>query len=224
MEEATQTERTERLYGGRTAGERRSLRHDQLVEAGLRVFAAEGWAGSTVLDVCRAAGLSQRYFYEAFEDREALFEAVVHGIEDEVRATIAASFAGASDLGPRARVATALGAIADLFIADPDKARVAMVESMSTARFRQRRERSLASFASLAAEQLRELADPSVDQRAIETASFVLVGGVAETLVASVTGRLGKGRDELVDQTTRLFLAAAGIPPDASDPSPNPTD
>lgn len=210
MGEATETER---LYGGRTAGERRSTRHSQLIAAGLRVFAAEGWAGSTVLDVCRAAGLSQRYFYEAFEDRESLFEAIVGEIEDEVRSTILESYAAAADGGPRERIAAALGALADLFIGEPDKARVAMVESMATARFRLHRERSLASFAALAAAQLGDIAGRGAHPRRIEISAFVLVGGIAETLVAGVTGRLGMSRTELVDHTTRLFLAAADLEP-----------
>ncbi len=203
---------TSRVYGGKTADERRSKRREQLLAAGLEVFAAQGWSGTTVLDVCRAAGLSQRYFYEAFEGREELFEAIVERVEEEVVHTVREHFGDGE--GPEARVSAALGALAELFVDDPRKAQVTMVESFATGRFRRRRERSLASFADFAADQLRELSGPDseVDVRGIEIAAFVLVGGIAESLVAGVTGQLRISPEELVEHTTRLFLAAVSPP------------
>ncbi|MBI5104391.1 MAG: helix-turn-helix transcriptional regulator, partial [Solirubrobacterales bacterium] len=73
-----------RVYGGMTPAERRARRRAQLLEAGLEVFARRGWARATVADVCRAAGLSQRYFYEQFADREGLFLAITDRIAEEV--------------------------------------------------------------------------------------------------------------------------------------------
>ncbi|MFA9271396.1 MAG: TetR/AcrR family transcriptional regulator, partial [Baekduiaceae bacterium] len=47
----------DRVYGGLTAEQREDRRREQLLDAGLEIFAAKGWDGATVKDVCRAAGL-----------------------------------------------------------------------------------------------------------------------------------------------------------------------
>ena len=46
------------------------------MEAGLEVFCAAGFQQAKVRDVCREAGLTQRYFYESFTTKEALLAAI----------------------------------------------------------------------------------------------------------------------------------------------------
>ena len=55
-------------------------------------MAADEWRSATVEQLCSAAGLNKRYFYEGFADLDELASAVVDDIADEVRrATLAAS-------------------------------------------------------------------------------------------------------------------------------------
>ena len=56
----------ERRYAGLDADERAGERRERLLAAELDVLSRQGWSSSTVQDVCRAAGLSPRYLYEAF--------------------------------------------------------------------------------------------------------------------------------------------------------------
>lgn len=188
-----------RVWGGLTGAERAERRREQLLEAGLEVFAAKGWAGSTVSDVWRAAGLSPRYFYEAFDSREALFGAVVQRIADEVIAlAIAAVEAEPGD--PRDRARAVLAAIADYARDDPRKVRVALLESSATAEFRTQRAALLSRFAELAARLMRAL-NPGADPELLAADARFLSGGLAELLAGGET--MDPARLE------RLFSAAA---------------
>src|SRR4051794_12952429 len=145
-----------RLYGGLTPTERVDRRREQLISAGLEVFSAKGWAGATILEICQTAQLSQRYFYELFPSREALFLAVMSRIADEVERVVrnAGSVTGST---PQQRARGVLEALAAYFNHDPRTVRVALVESFATPEFRAYRAELLASFSALAAQLMRAL-------------------------------------------------------------------
>ncbi|MFT3660624.1 MAG: TetR/AcrR family transcriptional regulator [Gordonia sp. (in: high G+C Gram-positive bacteria)] len=82
----------ERVYGGVSAQERREQRRAALIEAGLELFGTEGYPNVAVKRICDQAGLTQRYFYESFSDREALLDAVYrHCVAQLQHATTAAA-------------------------------------------------------------------------------------------------------------------------------------
>lgn len=203
---------SERVYGGLTAQERDGRRREQLLDAGLEVFAARGWERATVRDVCRAAGLSQRYFYDHFASKQELFLAVCAGITDDTEALVRAA-ARAPGREPLERVADVLGALADYFAADPRRVRVALVESMATPELRVFRAGLLATAADRAAGLMRSLhPDPQhADVRGIALSARVLTGGIAELLVGATSTGTPPARDELVSHLTRLYTAAATL-------------
>lgn len=65
-----------RTYGGLSETERVLERRESFLAAGLDLFGSVGLRGATVRGLCKAAGLTERYFYESFDDTEALFCAV----------------------------------------------------------------------------------------------------------------------------------------------------
>ena len=65
-----------RTWRGQTTQERQSERRDRLIEAGIELFGTRGYANTPVKAICEEAGLTERYFYEAFEDREALLDQI----------------------------------------------------------------------------------------------------------------------------------------------------
>lgn len=199
------------MYGGLTPAERDARRREQFLEAGLDVFARRGWSNATVQELCKAAGLSQRYFYEHFASREELFMAVVQRVADEVDALVREA-ASARDAGSD-RSREVLRALAAYFTGDPRTVSVTLVESHATAEFRRFRAELLGRFARLAADLMRELApDPArADARSLELSALVLCGGIAEALVAALSGRIAGTPDELVELLTRLYAAAAVI-------------
>lgn len=57
---------------------------EQLLDAAARVFAAKGYAGTKIMDIVRAAGLSSGAVYGRFDSKdELLMEAVVSRVEED---------------------------------------------------------------------------------------------------------------------------------------------
>src|SRR5689334_11890446 len=91
------TRNPQRTYGGVSALERIAARRQKLLDAGLALFGTQGFAATGVKDVCRQAGLTDRYFYESFANSEALFLAVFDRLTDELFGAVAASVGEAGD-------------------------------------------------------------------------------------------------------------------------------
>lgn len=203
-----------RVYAGLSADQRTERRREQLLTAGLDVFAERGWAGSTVADVCRKAGLSQRYFYELFDDREALFLAVTaqlaQQVQDLVRDTLATAAAD-----PEERARAVLTAVTGWFAADERVVRVALMESLATERLRAHRRALLAEFAALAARLMRPLRGSPLSgaraRRRLELSATVLTGGMVEALIAWSGDGEALSTELLVDHLTDLYAVAADL-------------
>jgi TetR/AcrR family transcriptional regulator, mexJK operon transcriptional repressor len=58
---------------------------DRILEAATELFLAEGYGSTTIEAVAARAGVSKRTFYHRFNDKAALFAAVVHYIIDQLR-------------------------------------------------------------------------------------------------------------------------------------------
>lgn len=134
-------ERQQRVYGGISAQDRREQRRTALIESGLRLFGTDGYLNVPVKRICDDAGLTQRYFYESFNDREALLDAVYrHCVADLRESTSLAAveyLAGVPDIPeggavPEAHIAglarAAFGAFLSSLTVDPRRARVLLIE------------------------------------------------------------------------------------------------
>jgi len=65
-----------RTFRGIAPEDRQRERRERFMEAGLALYGSRGYHGVTVKELCTEAKLTERYFYESFKDREALFLAV----------------------------------------------------------------------------------------------------------------------------------------------------
>lgn len=77
-----------RVYGGKTSEERQAERYKALIDALFEIVGGEGYAAATVRAICKRAGLSERYFYESFESREAILNALYDSIVHEGRTRV----------------------------------------------------------------------------------------------------------------------------------------
>ena len=66
------TSAKKRRYRGSVVEERRAQRRQQLIDAAIQVYGLNGYRHSGVKQVCDAAGLTQRYFYESFAHSDEL--------------------------------------------------------------------------------------------------------------------------------------------------------
>lgn len=133
-----------RQYGGRAVVERKAERRVRFLEAATRIFAERGYPACSLADVCAAAGLSKRQFYEEFQTREDVLVAAYDRIQDEAAAAI---YAALTALPPGEDLHTRLTALITAFLesmgSDPYRAKVAFVEvvGVSERMERHRRER-----------------------------------------------------------------------------------
>ena len=200
-----------RPYGGVSADDRRAERRARLIEAGLELLGERGWAGTTVRGVCAEAGLSERYFYESFGDRDRLLVAIFDRVATEAAgAIVAAVEAAPHDADAKARAA--IDAFVRLLAEDPRRARAILVESLGNEALQERRAEAFRSFAALISEKARSFfgADAVAEVDA-ELTSVALVGGLAELVIRWLDGSLAVSRERLVDHCAKLFVASAHI-------------
>jgi len=77
-----------RRYAGASFADRQTERRERLVLAAIAVFGRSGREGATVAAICAEAGLTARYFYESFPNRDALFLEAYRLIQAELLADI----------------------------------------------------------------------------------------------------------------------------------------
>ena len=198
-----------RTYRGETAEERRSQRRERLLEAGLEILGTDGWRALTVTAACAKAGLTERYFYESFSDREGLLVAVYERVAAGLVEAVLERVARAPD-DPPAQSRAAIAAVVDYVEEDPRRSRVCFVEAMGSEALWERRLETLRVCAQLMAERARALYPPIRKAgKELELTTLVLVGGFTDALVVWVAGELDVSRDELIDHCSDLFAAAA---------------
>lgn len=192
-----------RTWRGVSAEERRLRRRESLIEAGIELFGTQGYASTPVKAVCSQAGLTERYFYEAFDDREGLLAAIYGQLVEATQARTRAAIETAPD-ELYARLGVGLEAFFAALAEDPRGARIQEIETVGVSeRMEALRREALSSYAALIADQVRRepgwdpAGDPAGD-RTLEVVTLGLVGGVNEQLVALVLGDLDVSAEELL--------------------------
>lgn len=192
-------------YGGVPFAARQQSRRERLLDAALHVLDTEGAAAVTVRRVCGAAGLNNRYFYENFADLDALLDAVVDRLEQDILRRVTELLAA----GEPAPAERAIAILVSAFLDDPRLLRI--LHTAGDPRLaRRRRALLLRSVAALRPHLAAAAGDfGGTDPRMLDTAAYLLVGGWSDTLWAYAAGELEVTRPELVDQLTVLFRAVA---------------
>lgn len=97
--------RADRPYGGLGPTERQAERRARLIEAAIVVYGEAGFKKASVKGVCQAAGLTERYFYEAFANSEALLIAAYDAVNTRLIAMVRDAGALSSEGRERAMMA-----------------------------------------------------------------------------------------------------------------------
>ncbi|HET9770288.1 MAG TPA: helix-turn-helix domain-containing protein, partial [Acidimicrobiia bacterium] len=96
----------------------RPSRVDQVVEAGIRVFARKGLAGATMAEVAEECGMGPGALYYHFATKEQLFAECVRSVADDV-----ANITGHGG-APPGSLPEVVHLMYDWYAACPDKARL----------------------------------------------------------------------------------------------------
>lgn len=184
-----------------------------LVEAGLEIIGTQGWAGTTVKAVCKQAGLTERYFYEAFADRDALLTAVYDTVVAEcVEVVLAAIATAPKDF--RATVRAVLAAGVDLVAGDPRKGKVLTLEGTANEALQRRRQEAIRTQAAHVARLGSTIfggSSGTADTTDVHLNALAATGTLVEIGTAYLEGWLDISRERLVDHLTGLVVAAAGV-------------
>lgn len=196
-----------RLYGGESHAERAARRRQQFLDAGLQVFGTTGYRTATVRQLCKQAALTDRYFYESFDNTEDLlvavytthFAALAHSVQTAVAQGLIAG-------DPMAAVHAGLEAVFQM-VEDPRVARACWLEILGVSprvdavycdtfeRFAQ----LLVDFTTQAYPQARLDADEA------KALGLTLVGAISQSITNNLLSPRPLSRRTLVDANTRVF-------------------
>ncbi len=203
------TRQSRRSYGGRSAADRARERRAQLIGSGQALIGRRGYAATTVKAICEEAGLTERYFYESFSNREALLKAVYLHLADALRDRLVEAAAAASPRTPEHIARVTLTAFYAGMRDDPVTARIIYVEIMGVSpsmdeTYRQ----STGEFAQMLLMLTRPLFPggelPGHDAELLATG---LVGAVNSILVQWMLNDFDKPLETVVETTMDIFTA-----------------
>lgn len=198
-----------RHYGGISADERRAERRRKLVGAAREMWGTQGIGEVTVRGVCASAGLTPRYFYEQFENREALLLAV----DAEVRDELIGVLVPASETSPGGldeRLHAALTAFLAMITNDPYAHRIITSDPSGVIGLAAQRQAGLQRVTQLVIENSASLLPaPPVDE--LRELALFSVGGI-NGLIEDWLQHPRISASELADVCTRFATAAiAGL-------------
>lgn len=189
-------------WSGVPLPDRQALRRDELIVAGVTLLGSAGGPALTVRAVCRDAGLTERYFYESFGDRDEFVRAVYDDVCN--RAVTALMSAGT----PRAAVEQFVALMVD----DPVRGRVLLLAPQVEAVLIHSGAEWMPSFIELLQSKLTAISDP-VLQKMTATG---LIGALTALFTAYLDGRLAASREQFIDYCVELLLTRATSYPPAT--------
>lgn len=197
-----------RRYRGIDANERISERRRQLIEAGLECFGTRGYHAVTVRELCAQAHLTERYFYESFKDREALFAAVYEDQIQRLRGEFtAAALPKAPVLEEMARAG--LGVFFRGLQQDARVARVLMIDVLTVSADMEKRALDATfGFADLLKEMTKALLPKGAQLQAdLDLVATGLIGSCVHMAMRWIADGYHQPVDTVIDTSMILFVA-----------------
>ena len=156
-------------------------RHQRILDAATRVFAAKGYHGTLVDEIASAAETSKGGVYFHFPNKQAIFLALLDRLADTLRERVEAAVATQAD--PIGRAEAALRVVLDTFASHRRLTRLFMVEALGAGpEFNARMMQIRVGFADLIRVHLDDAvaaaAIPPLDTRVVATAWFGAVNEV----------------------------------------------
>lgn len=179
------------------------MRRDAIIGATIRVVGGRGYRATTVGDIIAAAGVTRTTFYKHFADRHKCFLAAFDLVAERVVAAVEKGCASERSWTARAR--GGLASLVELFVAEPELARVAVVEPVLADAETRRRQLD-------AIERCARMLERGQDDGADRSSGDKVAGGIGLMAVGAATGlifdEIQAGRaTELSDRLPDLLFA-----------------
>ena len=182
-------------WSGVPLEDRQALRRDELVAAGVQLLGEKSGPAVTVRAACRQPGLTERYFYESFADRDEFVRAVYDDVCTRAMSTLM------SARTPREAVERFVALMVD----DPVRGRVLLLAPAVEPVLVRSGAEWMPNFIDLLQRKLTEIGDP-VRQKMIATG---LIGGLTTLFTAYLDGRLEATREQFIDYCVEMLLSRA---------------
>jgi AcrR family transcriptional regulator len=204
-----------RLPPGRHGLPREFVVHNQrqrLIAGLAEAIAENGYAGTTIAHVTRHAAVSRRTFYEHFASKDECFVVAYDTVMEELRERVGEAFAEEEAGWPQA-VKAGIGAMLAYLVAEPNLARLCMVEALVAGPVVvERYDAAIQSFVPYF-QTGRKGRAPAVLSRLSPTTEEALVGGmmslISRRIIAGKTAELESLLPDLVEFTLTPYLGGA---------------
>lgn len=123
------TAHKERQFKGLSLAERKEVRREKFIEAGIHAYGTHGFFSVTVKDICNEAKLTERYFYESFKKSEALFQTIFLRMIEKIQQGLTQAVLTAAP-EPQNMVTAGLSALLHMIQDDPRMARIIYIDAM----------------------------------------------------------------------------------------------
>lgn len=207
-------------WAGTTPQQRRADRRRRLLEAGRDAFGSQGYAGSAISRICKAARVTERDLYREFGGKEGLLIGVYDALITEAATAVADALQEPSD-DPEARLRAAVTAFTDATTVDAATRRIHFVEVVGASpRIEAHRREVLRTFAGLLEDQWRDLhTRGALPHGPVPGLAMAAIGATQELLLDALSGSphdpleqdgppvAAPDLDEVIDTITRVHLA-----------------
>lgn len=203
-----------RLPPGRHGLPREFVAHNQrerLIAGIAEAIAENGYSGTTIAHITRAAAVSRRTFYEHFPSKDDCFVAAYEAVMGELQERVSEAFEAEEDW-PQA-IKAGIAAMLEFLASEPNLARLCMVEALVAGPVVvERYDAAIQSFVPYFREG-REGRSPEVLSRLSPTTEEALVGGmvslISRRIIAGKTAKLEELLPDLVEFTLTPYLGSA---------------
>jgi AcrR family transcriptional regulator len=180
-------------WSGVPLEDRQTRRRHELIAAGVDLLGDERGPALTVRAACRAASLTERYFYESFTDRDEFVRAVY----DHVCGAAMAALSSATT--PR----DAVERFVALMVDDPVRGRVLLIAPEREPVLMKSGAEWMPMFIDLIQHKLTQITDAAL-QAMVATG---LVGALTALFTAYLNGRLAATREQFIDYCVDMLLS-----------------
>jgi AcrR family transcriptional regulator len=182
-------------WSGVPLEDRQALRRDELIAAGVDLLGGEAGPALTVRAVCRAAGLTERYFYESFSDRDEFVRAVYDDVCTRAMSTLSSSTT-AQDAVER---------FVALMVDDPTRGRVLLLAPTVEPVLTRSGASWMPSFIELLQRKVARIT--GITDSAVQAmAATGLLGALTALFIAYLDGRLTATREQFIDHCVDMVL------------------
>ncbi|WP_197378667.1 TetR/AcrR family transcriptional regulator [Mycolicibacterium mengxianglii] len=184
-------------WSGVPLEDRQARRREELIDAGIELLGGAGGPALTVRAVCRRAGLTERYFYESFADRDEFVRAAYDAVCNTAMSTLV------SAVTPREAVERFVALMVD----DPIRGRVLLLAPEVEPVLTRSGAEWMPSFIELLQRKLTTITDPVVGHMAATS----LIGGLTALFTAYLDNRLAASREQFIDFCVSTIMSRVAV-------------